>query len=145
VGQWRYCPASGPSPGLRSSFRPLLEWMQPVRSSCCRDLLRRDVWRLDDIDPDEHPGESASVITCIDGYQMTRKDEGGGAIYRSMGLVDWRHIEHCGPHVLGAHFGQFAVKFVLRRCFLVLLIAFFLLGSLGKAPFSKPCHDLLGC
>ena len=29
------------------------------------------------------PGESASVITCIDGYQMTRKGRGGAALFIS--------------------------------------------------------------
>ena len=54
------------------------------------------------------PGESASVVTCIDGYQMTRKGRGGGCpFYRCMGFLDWRHPEHCGPHVLSSLLSQF--------------------------------------
>jgi putative tricarboxylic transport membrane protein len=45
-----------------------------------RHLLRRDVRRLDDVDPDAHPGEAASVMTCIDGYAMARKGARGPAL-----------------------------------------------------------------
>jgi len=31
------------------------------------------VWRLDHVDPGAHPREAASVVTCIDGYEMARQ------------------------------------------------------------------------
>jgi len=44
------------------------------------------------------PGESASVVSCLEGYQMTRKGREGGSVHRSVGS-GWG-TWHCGPHVL---------------------------------------------
>src|SRR3989442_3264268 len=45
-----------------------------------RHLLRRQVRRVDDLDPAERSGESASVVTCLDGYQMARQGRAGAAL-----------------------------------------------------------------
>ena len=42
-----------------------------------RYLLRSDVRRVHHFDPPEHPGEAASVVTCLDGYQMARQGRAG--------------------------------------------------------------------
>lgn len=84
------------------------------------------------------PGESASVVTCIDGYQMTRKGRGGAALFISawgswiagtLGIV--------GLMLLTPFLADFATKFGPPEMFAVLLIAFILLGSLGKGSFFK--------
>jgi putative tricarboxylic transport membrane protein len=43
-------------------------------------LLRREVRRLDHVDPAQRSGESASVVTCLDGYAMARKGRAGPAL-----------------------------------------------------------------
>lgn len=46
------------------------------------------------------PGESSSVVTCLDGYQMALKGEAGpGAWYRCMCIIDWWHSKYIRhPH-----------------------------------------------
>ena len=45
-----------------------------------RHLLRGDVRGVHHLHPPECPGETASVITCIDGYQMAQKGRAGPAL-----------------------------------------------------------------
>src|SRR5207247_5183154 len=45
-----------------------------------RHLLRRPIWRLDHRDPGNLPGETSSVVTCIDGHQMARQGRAGSAL-----------------------------------------------------------------
>jgi len=50
------------------------------RSSCSRDLLRAQYGRLDHFDPRQPSGETASAVTCLDGYQMARQGRAGPAL-----------------------------------------------------------------
>ncbi len=84
------------------------------------------------------PGESASVVTCIDGYQMTRKGRGGAALFiAAWGSWIGGTLGIVGLMLLAPFLANFAVKFGPPEMFAVLLIAFILLGSLGKGSFFK--------
>ncbi len=84
------------------------------------------------------PGESASVVTCLDGYQMTRKGRGGAALFiAAWGSWIGGTLGVVGLMFLAPFLANFAVKFGPPEMFAVLLIAFILLGSLGKGSFFK--------
>jgi putative tricarboxylic transport membrane protein len=84
------------------------------------------------------PGESASVVTCIDGYQMTRRGRGGAALFiAAWGSWIGGTLGIVGLMFLAPFMANFAVKFGPPEMFAVLLIAFILLGSLGKSSFFK--------
>jgi len=84
------------------------------------------------------PGESASVVTCIDGYQMTLKGRGGAALFISAwGSWVGGTLSVVGLMFLTPVLANFAMKFGPPEMFAVLLIAFVLLGSLGRGSFFK--------
>ncbi len=84
------------------------------------------------------PGESASVVTCIDGYQMTLKGRGGAALFISAwGSWVGGTLSVIGLMLLTPVLADFATKFGAPEMFSVLLIAFILLGSLGRGSFFK--------
>jgi len=90
------------------------------------------------------PGESASVVTCIDGYQMTRKGRGGAALFISAwGSWIGGTLSIVGLMFLAPFLANFAVKFGPPEMFALLLIAFILLGSLGKGSFFKTVPMIL--
>ncbi len=72
-----------------------------------RHLLRRHVRRVDDLDPVEHAGGVASIITAIEGNRMAQiRPRGGRAGHRGHRLVRGRHHRHYRPHPGGADAGQ---------------------------------------
>lgn len=84
------------------------------------------------------PGESASVVTCIDGYQMTLKGRGGAALFISAwGSWIGGTLSIVGLMFLTPFLANFATKFGPPEMFAILLIAFILLGSLGSGSFFK--------
>lgn len=84
------------------------------------------------------PGESASVVTCIDGYQMTLKGRGGAALFISAwGSWIGGTLSIVGLMLLAPSLANFATKFGPPEMFAILLIAFILLGSLGSGSFFK--------
>jgi putative tricarboxylic transport membrane protein len=84
------------------------------------------------------PGESASVVTCIDGYQMTLKGRGGAALFISAwGSFVGGTLSIVGLMVLAPTLADFAMKFGPPEMFAVLLVAFVLLGSLGSGSFFR--------
>ncbi|NWF92778.1 MAG: tripartite tricarboxylate transporter permease [Syntrophaceae bacterium] len=84
------------------------------------------------------PGESASVVTCIDGYQMTLKGRGGAALFISAwGSWVGGTLSIMGLMLLAPSLANFATKFGPPEMFSILLIAFILLGSLGTGSFFK--------
>ena len=90
------------------------------------------------------PGESASVVTCIDGYQMTRKGRGGAALFiAAWGSWIGGTLGIVGLMFLAPFLANFAVKLGPPEMFAVLLIAFVLLGSLGKGSFFKTVPMIL--
>jgi putative tricarboxylic transport membrane protein len=90
------------------------------------------------------PGESASVVTCIDGYQMARKGRGGAALFiAAWGSWIGGTLSIVGLMFLAPFLANFAVKFGPPEMFALLLIAFILLGSLGKGSFFKTVPMIL--
>ena len=84
------------------------------------------------------PGESASVVTCLDGYQMTRKGRGGAALFISAwGSWIGGTLSIIGLMLFAPFLGNFAMKFGPPEMFAVFMIAFILLGSLGRGSFFK--------
>jgi putative tricarboxylic transport membrane protein len=90
------------------------------------------------------PGESASVVTCIDGYQMTRKGRGGAALFiAAWGSWVGGTLSIMGLMLLTPFLASFAMKFGPPEMFSVLLVAFILLGSLGRGSFFKTVPMIL--
>ena len=90
------------------------------------------------------PGESASVVTCIDGYQMTRKGRGGAALFiAAWGSWIGGTLSIIGLMLITPFLSNFAMKFGPPEMFSVLLVAFILLGSLGKDSFFKSLPMIL--
>ncbi len=90
------------------------------------------------------PGESASVVTCIDGYQMARKGRGGAALFiAAWGSWVGGTVSIVGLMFLAPFLANVAVKFGPPEMFALLLIAFILLGSLGKGSFFKTVPMIL--
>jgi putative tricarboxylic transport membrane protein len=90
------------------------------------------------------PGESASVVTCLDGYQMTRKGRGGAALFiAAWGSWIGGTLGIVGLMLLAPFLANFAVRFGPPEMFSLLLIAFILLGSLGKGSFFKTVPMIL--
>jgi len=84
------------------------------------------------------PGEAASVVTCLDGYQMTLKGRGGAALFiAAWGSWIGGTFSVVGIMLLAPTLGNFAIKFGPPEMFAVLLTTFILLGSLGRGSFLK--------
>jgi len=84
------------------------------------------------------PGESASIVTCIEGYQMTLKGRGGAALFISAwGSWIGGTLSIMGLMLLAPLLANFAMKFGPPEMFAVFLVAFILLGSLGRNSFFK--------
>jgi putative tricarboxylic transport membrane protein len=84
------------------------------------------------------PGESASVVTCIDGYQMTLKGRGGAALFiAAWGSWVGGTLSIVGLMLMAPFLANFAMKFGPAEMFSIFLIAFILLGSLGSGSFFK--------
>ena len=82
------------------------------------------------------PGESASVITCIDGYQMTRKGRGGAALFISAwGSWVGGTFSIIGIMLLAPFLADVATKLGAPEMFAILLLCFVLLASLGSGSF----------
>jgi putative tricarboxylic transport membrane protein len=90
------------------------------------------------------PGESASVVTCIDGYQMTLKGRGGAALFiAAWGSWVGGTLSVVGLMLLAPLLANFATRFGPPEMFSVFLIAFILLGSMGTGSFFKTLPMIL--
>ena len=84
------------------------------------------------------PGESASVVTCLDGYQMSLKGRGGAALFiAAWGSWIGGTLSIIGLMLFAPFLANFAMKFGPPEMFSVLLVAFVMLGSLGRGSFFK--------
>jgi len=84
------------------------------------------------------PGESASIVTCLDGYQMTRKGRAGAALFiAAWGSWVGGTLSVVGIMFLAPILANLAMKFGPAEMFAMLLVAFLLLGSLGTGSFIK--------
>ena len=84
------------------------------------------------------PGESASVITCLDGYEMTKKGRAGAALcIAALGSWFGGTISIILLMLLAPKLAALAMKFGPPEMFSILLLAFFLLGVLGTGSFVR--------
>jgi putative tricarboxylic transport membrane protein len=90
------------------------------------------------------PGESASIVTCIDGYKMTLKGRGGAALF----IAAWGSWIGGTLSVVGLMFltpvlSDFAMKFGPAQMCAVLFMALIMLGSLGTGSFFRTMPMIL--
>ncbi len=91
------------------------------------------------------PGEAASVITCLDGYQMTLKGRGGAALFiAAFGSWVGGTLSIIGLMLMTPILAEFATKFGPPEMFAIYLVAFILLSSLGANFFMTMPMVLLG-
>jgi len=84
------------------------------------------------------PGETASIVTCVDGYKMTLKGRGGAALFISAwGSWIGGTLSIIGLMIFTPLLANVAMKFGPTEMFALLLIALILLGSLGRESFLK--------
>ena len=92
------------------------------------------------------PGEAASVITCIDGYQMARKGRAGAALFISAwGSFIGGNLSVLGIALLAPTLAGFAVKFGPAEMFAIMVMAMLLVGYVGSGSVLKTmCMVVLG-
>lgn len=84
------------------------------------------------------PGESASVVTCLDGYQMTKRGRAGAALFiAAWGSWVGGTLSVVGIMLLAPTLANLAMKFGPAEMFAILLMAFVLLSSVGSGPPLK--------
>ncbi len=84
------------------------------------------------------PGESASVITCLDGYRMTQKGRAGAALFiAAWGSWIGGTLSIIGLMLMAPVLANFAMKFGPPEMFSLMMVAFLLLGVLGTKSFLK--------
>ena len=84
------------------------------------------------------PGEAASVMTCVDGYQMTLRGRAGAALFiAAWGSWIGGTLSIFGLILLAPVLADVAMKFGPPEVFAVLLLAFILCASLETGSFLK--------
>lgn len=81
------------------------------------------------------PGEAASVITCIDGYQMAKKGRAGAALTLvAIGSFIAGTVGIFGLQLFAPLLGQAALSFGPPEYLAFMILAFLLLSNLSEAP-----------
>src|SRR5665647_3075406 len=81
------------------------------------------------------PGEAASVITCIDGYQMAKKGRAGAALTLvAIGSFIAGTVGILGLQLFAPLLGQAAISFGPPEYLAFMILAFLLLSNLSEAP-----------
>ncbi len=93
------------------------------------------------------PGEAASVVTCIDGYQMAQKGRGGAALALvAVGSFIAMQIGIVGLQVFAPMLARVALAFGPPEYFTLMVMAFIILSNLsGDSPvrgYSMFCLGL---
>ncbi|MCX5820453.1 MAG: tripartite tricarboxylate transporter permease [Deltaproteobacteria bacterium] len=87
------------------------------------------------------PGEAASVITCLDGYQMAKKGRAGAALTLvAVGSFVAGTLGILGLQLFAPLLGQAALSFGPPEYLAFMILAFLLLSNLSEAP---PIRSLL--
>jgi len=73
-------PGWGRRQGRHSSFRSHSNWSQHPQLSCWRRSTTGHVRGDDHLGPGQRSGEAASVVTCLDGYEMAKRGRAGAAL-----------------------------------------------------------------
>jgi len=92
------------------------------------------------------PGEAASVITCIDGYQMAKKGRAGPALaIAAIGSFIAGTLAVCALVFVGPLFAKFAVSFGPPEYFALALLGLALSATLsGGSPVRGLCMVFVG-
>lgn len=92
------------------------------------------------------PGEAASVITCIDGYQMAKKGRAGPALaIAAIGSFIAGTLAVCALALVGPAFAKFAVSFGPPEYFALALFGLALCATLsGGSPVRGMCMVFAG-
>ena len=84
------------------------------------------------------PGEAASVITCLDGYQMARQGRAGAALgIAAFGSFIAGTIGVLGLMLVAPPLAEFALKFGPPEIFALVFLAFTLVAFLGGGSMIK--------
>src|SRR3989304_3889435 len=84
------------------------------------------------------PGESASVVTCIDGYQMARKGRAGPALaIAAIGSYVAGTARGVGLMVLAPTLARFALRFGPPEFFALLVLGLLVLGYMSSGSMVK--------
>lgn len=84
------------------------------------------------------PGEVSSVVTCIDGYQMSLQGRAGPALgISAIGSFIGGTISIVGVMLLAAPLAEFAVRFGPPEYFAVIFLALTMVSSLGTGSTIK--------
>ena len=84
------------------------------------------------------PGEAASVITCMDGYQMTQKGRAGAALgISAFASFIAGTIGVIGLMVLSPPLAEFALKFGPPEIFALVFLAFTLVAFLSSGSMAR--------
>lgn len=92
------------------------------------------------------PGEGASVITCIDGYQMARQGRGGSALgVAAIGSFIGGIIAVLSLTFLGPSLAEYALQFGPPEFFSIMVFGLLLLvGLIGKSVIKGLIAALIG-
>ncbi len=84
------------------------------------------------------PGEAASVVTCLDGYQMARQGRAGAALaVAAVGSFIAGTIGVVGLMLLAPPLASFALKFGAPENAALLILGLLMVGYLGGASMTK--------
>jgi putative tricarboxylic transport membrane protein len=84
------------------------------------------------------PGEAASVVTCLDGYQMTKKGRAGAALAASaVGSFVAGTIGIIGLQLFSPILGTAALAFGPPEYLALMILAFTILSNISDAPPHK--------
>lgn len=92
------------------------------------------------------PGEAASVVTCIDGYEMAKKGRAGPALaIAAIGSFIAGTLAVCALALVGPAFAKFAVSFGPPEYFALALFGLALSATLsGGSPIRGMCMVFVG-
>ena len=92
------------------------------------------------------PGEAASVVTCLDGYQMAKKGRGGPALALvAVGSFIAGTVAIVGTQVFAPLLGAAALAFGPPEFMALMILCFILLSNLsGDSPIKGSCMFALG-
>jgi putative tricarboxylic transport membrane protein len=84
------------------------------------------------------PGEAASVVTCLDGYQMARKGRAGPALgISAFGSFIAGTLSVLGLMVLAVPLSSIALKFGFPEYFAIMCLGLSIVSYLGRGSFFK--------
>ena len=84
------------------------------------------------------PGEASSVMTCIDGYAMTRKGRGGAALaIAGLGSFIAGSISVIGLMLLAPPLAEFALRFGPAETFSLLTLGLMVLAYMSSGSVAK--------